>query len=614
MSTQTVLSDHSFHIPVMGTAFTIDTPLKVGRFGVSSVVSLCDDELCENMREHYSTIYGLSFTPILKNDHDCRAKRITAYLNMLDRCVKQQVVIMKKESFDKETDLVKYFDLLPEQSATKILYKTMLKTHDEDEKLKLQGFLRECVVPGFIDVNIMTKLDRDTYDKSGNKQDQIYSDALSALRGYALSDLDSSIVFSAGFNRRLYAYIENFSDFFPDETGYIKKKVVLKVSDFRSSLTQGRFLAKKGIWVSEYRIESGLNCGGHAFATDGLLLGPILEEFKQQRSDLVSTLLATCNAALTAKGKFTFAQLPSVFITVQGGIGTANENSFLLDYYQLQRTGWATPFLLVKEASLIDEPTRQLLADAGEKDLYLSKNSPLGVPFNTVKDTDSEKQKLERYAKGRPGSPCPKGYLVSNTEFSKKPVCTASIFFQKRKIEQLKSLSLSNEDLDKAIQDVIVKSCLCEDLAAGALIDNEITNKRSLTTAVCPGPNLRYFSKFFSLKDMIGHIYGRVNVLNDKYRPNLFVSELMMYMKYFREEIIKLNVSPSQLDIKYLQTFYTNLFEGIDYYNALVPKLAKETSKYKDKMKEELQEISNELNELIETYSNILTPIVPALS
>ena len=37
--------EHQFHIPVMGTAFTIDTPLKVARFGISSVVSLCDDEL-----------------------------------------------------------------------------------------------------------------------------------------------------------------------------------------------------------------------------------------------------------------------------------------------------------------------------------------------------------------------------------------------------------------------------------------------------------------------------------------------------------------------------------------------------------------------------------------
>ena len=56
---------------------------------------------------------------------------------------------------------------------------------------------------------------------------------------------------------------------------------MLKVSDFHSAVVQGKFLAKRGLWVSEYRIESGLNCGGHAFATKGLLLGPILDEFQR---------------------------------------------------------------------------------------------------------------------------------------------------------------------------------------------------------------------------------------------------------------------------------------------------------------------------------------------
>ena len=54
----------------------------------------------------------------------------------------------------------------------------------------------------------------------------------------------------------------------------------MKVSDLRSAKVQGKILAKKGVWVSEYRIESGLNCGGHAFATDGILLGPILDDWR----------------------------------------------------------------------------------------------------------------------------------------------------------------------------------------------------------------------------------------------------------------------------------------------------------------------------------------------
>ena len=59
-------------------------------------------------------------------------------------------------------------------------------------------------------------------------------------------------------NPRLYAYLENFKDFFPDEAGVFKKKVIIKVSDYRSAAIQGKFLAKKGIWVSEFRLESGL--------------------------------------------------------------------------------------------------------------------------------------------------------------------------------------------------------------------------------------------------------------------------------------------------------------------------------------------------------------------
>src|SRR5690606_24195563 len=123
-----------------------------------------------------------------------------------------------------------------------------------------------------------------------------------------------------GYNPRLYSYIEKFSDFFPDEKGNLKKKIILKVSDYRSALIQGKLLAKKGVWVSEFRIESGLNCGGHAFATDGLLLGPILEEFRNKKTELAQELFDICNKAIDAKGSNKFIEQPTFRITVQGGI------------------------------------------------------------------------------------------------------------------------------------------------------------------------------------------------------------------------------------------------------------------------------------------------------
>jgi hypothetical protein len=129
-------------------------------------------------------------------------------------------------------------------------------------------------------------------------------------------------------------------------------------------LIQGKYLAKKGIWVSEFRIESGLNCGGHAFATDGFLMGPILEEFKSKRNELIFSLFEIYNKACAIKNGNTFNHPHPQKITVQGGIGTFQECEFLHHHYKIDGTGWGTPFLLVPEATTVDEPTLELLKKA----------------------------------------------------------------------------------------------------------------------------------------------------------------------------------------------------------------------------------------------------------
>ena len=85
---------------------------------------------------------------------------------------------------------------------------------------------------GAIDVNIMAKVDKMNYVDDQYTGD-LNTDALSALRGFAESKLNASVVLSAGMNPKLYSYMENFEDFFPDENGKLKKKIILKVSDFR---------------------------------------------------------------------------------------------------------------------------------------------------------------------------------------------------------------------------------------------------------------------------------------------------------------------------------------------------------------------------------------------
>src|SRR5690606_24351907 len=123
-------------------------------------------------------------------------------------------------------------------------------------------------------------------------------------------------------------------------------------------------------------------------------------------------------------------RIPAMRITVQGGIGTAEETQFLLDYYQVDATGWGSPCLLVPAVTNVDDETLKDLAEAGTSDYYVSNSSPLGVLFNNFRRSSAEKQRLERIAKGRPGSPCKKKYLVSNTEFTKEPNCTASREYQ----------------------------------------------------------------------------------------------------------------------------------------------------------------------------------------
>ena len=354
---------HTFHIPVMGLGYTVDTPIKVAKYGISSVISIMDDHLLEDMRKIYSKKFVREFIPIPDTDEDYRAKRITAYLDLTQSLVEEQFNKLINENWETNTEFSKYLDLLPQNTVLLDLF-AKLETASDSEKFQLKEELKSKLSIGAVDVNIMTKVDKINIDKAGNELPREYSDALSALRGFAKSKANGSVVFSAGMNPALYGYAEHFSEFYPNQFGEISKGIILKVSDYRSALIQGKFLAKKGLWVSEFRIESGLNCGGHAFATDGFLIGPILEEFKNNRNDLFQTLFETCQGALENKELTKLSSAPTFKITYQGGIGTASEDNFLREYYELDGTGWGSPFLLVPEDTSVDDDTLERLFQA----------------------------------------------------------------------------------------------------------------------------------------------------------------------------------------------------------------------------------------------------------
>lgn len=601
---------HSFHIPVMGTAFSVDSPIKVAKYGISSVISIVDDALVEQMRKFYCEKSGYDYTPISKYDDDYRARRITAYLNLVDSIVKIKFEEVRNSPFQPGSEICKYFEMLEDDSPLKDNYRKMQIEANPALKAAMQEELRERMQAGSIDVNIMTKLDRQNFSpKDKSPLPEEYSDALSALRGYALSTLNSAIVFSAGFNRRLYSYAEKFEDFFTTATGEIKKKIVLKVSDYRSALIQGRFFAKKGLWVSEYRIESGLNCGGHAFATDGFLMGPILDEFKRKRGELIDDLHKIYEAAVKLKSDISFPGPLPVRITAQGGIGTSREQNFLMRFFNIDGTGWGSPFLLCPEVTNVDQQTLEKLSQAEEKDLYLSDVSPLGVPFNNLRGSLSDLERDRKAAMGKPGSACPKGYLVSNTEFTERPICTASRQYQKLKIDQFQEKDLPKDKFEEEVKRVTVKACICHDLSESVMIKHNIEAKNGVQrfTAICPGPNIAYFSRINTLREMVDHIYGRMNVLNQTYRPHMFIKELKMYIDYFRKEVKKF--IESGFDKKrreYLDEFQKNLFDGIEFYKDLFPKMFEESQEYREMAIMQVNAIQKQLEDFLRQNAAVL--------
>jgi hypothetical protein len=124
---QEIKNQHTFHVPVMGIGFTIDTPVKVAHYGISSVMSLVDDILVEKMREFYSKKLDLPYSPITeKNSSDHRAERITAYLNMVDEIVHNKFAELKRSIHDTGEEVQKYIDMLPDFSDVKKQFQEMI--------------------------------------------------------------------------------------------------------------------------------------------------------------------------------------------------------------------------------------------------------------------------------------------------------------------------------------------------------------------------------------------------------------------------------------------------------------------------------------------------------
>lgn len=601
---------HNFHIPVMGTGHSVDTPIRIAHLGITSVVSIIDDILLERLRKYYSEEYDIPFARISNKEEDGRAKRITAYLDMVHDIVEMKMEKVRSLPFFEKNEKARYFDLLPDTSTLKKAYQDLLAMNPGDIRDKFAKELSQRMKPGSIDVNIMVKVDRLNLDKHGKPLSEEFSDAKAALRGFAKSKLESAMVFSAGINQSLYGYMTKYRDFYRNHEGEIKKKIIIKVSDFRSAMIQGRYMAKKGLEISEFRIESGLNCGGHAFASPGLLLPVLLKEFKEKRDHLGDQFLPIIQKFYDKMGwEYPGNVDPHPEITVQGGIGNFGEVQRLEKGFGIDRTGWASPFLLVPEATPIDTPTRMKLMNAKEDDsLYLSGASPLGVPFNNMKKSGSEIWSKKRYLMGKPGSACPKGFLKSNTEFTDEPICTASTEYMTLKLAQIEEEYQPGTDKDEAINKVLAKACLCEHLANGALISLGIKKKGSAPQAICPGPNLSWFNRNYSLEEMLDQIYGRGKDLLPKDRPHMFAKEIQLYVDYFKgllEETFQ-----NGAGMRPMEAFYENMKNGLEYCRSIASGKAFTGENLKS-LSEAIEYQGQRLEEIFENFKARFTKLQP---
>jgi hypothetical protein len=110
---------------------------------------------------------------------------------------------------------------------------------------------------------------------------------------------------------------------------------------------------------------------------------------------------------------------------------------------------------------------------------------------------------------------------------------------------------------------VVTKTCLCDHLGNGALINLGIKKEEKAPQAVCPGQNISWFNREYSLMEMMAHFYNKQKSLVSKDRPHMFAKEIQMYVDYF-DRLIK-NSDFNERTKKTFNEFYENMKSGMEY-------------------------------------------------
>ncbi len=217
------------------------------------------------------------------------------------------------------------------------------------------------------------------------------------------------------------------------------------------------------------------------------------------------------------------------------------------------------------------------------------------MSFNTLRGNTQDGIKHAKIDSGRPGSSCPKQFLVSNKEYTDRAICTASRQYQRIKIKELDANEdISNADRKTTLHKIMDKSCICVGLGTSAMRVANFDVKGE-GVSICPGPNLAYFSTVVSLQQMVGHVYGNAKVALSTHRPNMFMKELKMYIKHLKERMDGITEATTNRQLKGLADFQSNLMDGVHYYQELADSMMNRAEDSATKIKQDIEELKMEL-------------------
>lgn len=79
-------------------------------------MSIVDDILIEKICKYYSQKYSIEVEEVSKKDVYARSKRITNYLNLVEKIVHLKLNEIKQLPLSGQNEKTKYFELLPDDS------------------------------------------------------------------------------------------------------------------------------------------------------------------------------------------------------------------------------------------------------------------------------------------------------------------------------------------------------------------------------------------------------------------------------------------------------------------------------------------------------------------